>query len=118
MSRSLAARITPPSSIGISYCFPVRLSVTVSVLFAMGLSFCRETSVRSAVLPDRPSKTRARINIYTVEQPPSQASTAAGGAPAFRGWRRRPLRGTLSDHESHLDLPIADRHNRIRHDST
>ena len=32
-----SARITPPSSIGISYCLPVRLSVTESVFFAIDL---------------------------------------------------------------------------------
>src|ERR1700687_3224584 len=37
ISRKWVARTTPPSSIGISYCLPVRLSVIVSVFFAIGL---------------------------------------------------------------------------------
>jgi hypothetical protein len=76
----------------------------------------RETSLRSAVLPDRPFKTSPRINIYTVKRPSAAAAAHRGrrARAALCGWRRPPLRGTLSDYESHLHLPIAHRHYRIR----
>ena len=124
MSRSLAARITPPSSIGISYCFPVRLSVTVSVSFAIGVfPSVWNSSLRSAVSPDRRSKTSPRINIYTVRStsfPRSEHDAAIGGMlRALCCWRSALVRvAPCSTHELRLWFsfaPASARH-RVQHD--